>query len=811
MRKRMRKTVSMLLLLIMGCSVVFNGAPLSVAVAGESLLEAGQTLEDGIFPDDRQTSDDGAFPDGGTDILDSEDGFAPCIISSGLGIEEEVEDAIAQAYSAIVEPLAGGYGTDGKFLAPIEAPDPDAIKIYTAQDLDNVRNNLSGSYVLMNDIDLSGFNGGGWVPIGDNSTNSYDSRFSGTFDGQGYIIRNLTITGQYQYAGLFGYAPDITGTTIKNVGLEDININITNNSDVHSYVGGISGYNRATISNCYTTGSLSVSSTINYSYPYVGGICCGGGTITYCYNTGSIIASSSSPSQSCAGGICAESGNISDCYNTGSVAAEYCAGGICGDGSDSISNCYNAGSVAAESNAGGICGDGSGMISNCYNIGFVSGSSVSGGVCGKKTDRSNINGCYNTGSISVADPLTSSFAGGICGFGGYDISDCYNTGSVFITSHAASFQSFAGGICGAGNYGNSISDCYNIGSVFVFSASSDSRAGGICGTSSNITDCYNAGSIAASSGAVYTLVGGICGNISDTGISNCFNIGSVSASAATSNYYYVGGICGYNGGSGNISNCYWKIESNQIANDVLRLDEEKRLAGNKEDSTTGRLTSAEMKDKASFTGFDFETIWDISPTVNDGYPFLKYIPVEISEHEDAEAPIITILLPHDQTVILGDVATLSITAGVPQGILTYQWYQSATDTNTEGMPISGATNSMYNVPTDSVSIFYYYCVVTNTDDSATVNKTASVASNTVKVTVTDTPVTTILPGDVSGDGAVNMTDVLMIYQHFRGMIILDEDQLQTADVNGDGLVNMQDVLLVYQYFRGKITEFHPYY
>ena len=52
-----------------------------------------------------------------------------------------------------------------------------------------------------------------------------------------------------------------------------------------------------------------------------------------------------------------------------------------------------------------------------------------------------------------------------------------------------------------------------------------------------------------------------------------------------------------------------------------------------------------------------------------------------------------------------------------------------------------------------------------------------------------------------------MQDVLLIYQYFRGNIVLAADQLLLADVNSDGTVTMQDVLLVYQYFRGKITRF----
>ena len=54
-----------------------------------------------------------------------------------------------------------------------------------------MRNNLNGKYHLTADIDLSD---GEWTPIG---------TFTGIFDGQGYVIHNLTITGKHQNSGLF--------------------------------------------------------------------------------------------------------------------------------------------------------------------------------------------------------------------------------------------------------------------------------------------------------------------------------------------------------------------------------------------------------------------------------------------------------------------------------------------------------------------------------------------------------------------------------------------------------------------------------
>lgn len=64
-----------------------------------------------------------------------------------------------------------------------------------------------------------------------------------------------------------------------------------------------------------------------------------------------------------------------------------------------------------------------------------------------------------------------------------------------------------------------------------------------------------------------------------------------------------------------------------------------------------------------------------------------------------------------------------------------------------------------------------------------------------------------ITGDVNRDELINMVDVLIIYQCFRGKATLTDDQLVVADVDKSGQVDMRDVLLVYQYFRGKVTEF----
>ena len=53
--------------------------------------------------------------------------------------------------------------------------------IYTAQDLDNIRKNLTGYYYLMNDIDLASW--GNWEPIG-----TYGEPFQGILLGNGQVL-----------------------------------------------------------------------------------------------------------------------------------------------------------------------------------------------------------------------------------------------------------------------------------------------------------------------------------------------------------------------------------------------------------------------------------------------------------------------------------------------------------------------------------------------------------------------------------------------------------------------------------------------
>ena len=123
------------------------------------------------------------------------------------------------------------------------------IPIRTAQELDNIRSNLSGKYILMNDIDLSGFEN--WVPIG-----CAENPFEGILVGNNHSINNLKIvisedTPIYEI-GLFGCISD---SVIAGIKMNSIYIKALNTDYIVFCVGGISATaSKSTVSNCSVAG-----------------------------------------------------------------------------------------------------------------------------------------------------------------------------------------------------------------------------------------------------------------------------------------------------------------------------------------------------------------------------------------------------------------------------------------------------------------------------------------------------------------------------------------------------------------------------
>ena len=247
--------------------------------------------------------------------------------------------------------------------------------------------------VLTDDIDLGGQT---WTAM---------AKLSGSFDGQGYTIKNLNGS-QGLFNTVYG-ASNTARAEVKNVtvegtvsgGMKIAGIagnaywanftNVINRVDVtgtNQYVAGIVGYSLQgtngsyiTLTNCGNEG------TITGSNNNVAGLVAygkGAMVLTGCYNSGDITGSCSSYSSGGVGGLVGycqgykDASSLTDCYNTGSVNGKSgYAGGIIGTMYNGVTatNCYNAGAVTGGSGKiGAITGYAYNATSskavNCYYL-----------------------------------------------------------------------------------------------------------------------------------------------------------------------------------------------------------------------------------------------------------------------------------------------------------------------------------------------------------------------------------------------------------------------------------------------------------
>jgi hypothetical protein len=220
------------------------------------------------------------------------------------------------------------------------------LEIRTWYDLNAVRNNLRGHHILMNDLDstTAGYEelasptaneGQGWKPIG-----NYSFAFAGTFDGQGYEIRDLfSNRPDEMYVGLLGVVGE--GGVVQNIGVV--------NADVTGYgtVGGLVGDND-------------------------------GGTVSNSYSSGSVIG------QNNTGGLVGVNlGTVSNSYSSGSVTGNECVGGLVGNNSGTASNSYSTSSVIGDDSVGGLVGENTATVSDSYSTGTVTGNTRIGGLVGR--------------------------------------------------------------------------------------------------------------------------------------------------------------------------------------------------------------------------------------------------------------------------------------------------------------------------------------------------------------------------------------------------------------------------------------------
>ncbi len=223
-----------------------------------------------------------------------------------------------------------------------------------------------------------------------------------------------------------------------------------------------------------------------------------------------------------------------------------------------LEDCY----IVGLSPLGGICGICLGKITNCYTTGYIYGTSNqgTGGIAGAISSSSVISKCY-----SLADVFGNSKIGGIIGLCEGNINKCYFLGTVQGNGNEI------GGIIGKFGYEDDKSlTCEN---------------------------CFNMGTVRGSES-----VGGLIGFLVPTDkVVNCYSMGRVIGK----NPLMVGGLIGYGTSSNLVTSSYWDIET----------------SGQTTSAGGVGKTTAQMKQKATFTGWDFTNIWDIIE--GSSYPFLR--------------------------------------------------------------------------------------------------------------------------------------------------------------------------------------------
>lgn len=279
------------------------------------------------------------------------------------------------------------------FINNVEAPDPNAIVIYDVNGLRNIKNNLSGSYILGCDIDFSSaeYN---WEPIGD-----YENPFVGTLDGQGYKINNFCLT-QENRSGIFGY---VSKATIKNIGLSVPTGKTTNGGFISNGSGG------NVIDNCFLSGD-----NTGYSICYMRGY---GNKVKNCYVTGNM----SGTGLGYLGGGNYSGNEVINCFVKGDINAEGSVAGlvyISDKNTVLIENCFYEGNINVKNIAGG------------YVAGIVASSDFDWGW-------GNVNNCYAKTNITVIGQdrkyLSTANNAYVSGVGGGPSNNCYHIGDISIS------------------------------------------------------------------------------------------------------------------------------------------------------------------------------------------------------------------------------------------------------------------------------------------------------------------------------------------------------------------------------------------
>ena len=227
----------------------------------------------------------------------------------------------------------------------------------------------SDDYRLGLDIDASGTDewnsGTGFLPVGYSN-----NEFSGSFDGDGHVVSELTIDREGNDIGLFSTASE--GSTIERVGVESVDI--TGNVRVGGLVGDNAG---GTVRASHMTGTVTGDDT-------VGGLIgrsTDSGLVTESFSSGSVTGSGTE-----IGGLVGNNtvgSTVNESYATGAVTGGTAVGGLVGQNDATVTDGYATGLVSGTDTGGVIGTNDGGTVTAVYWDTETTGQSTSAGTAAR--------------------------------------------------------------------------------------------------------------------------------------------------------------------------------------------------------------------------------------------------------------------------------------------------------------------------------------------------------------------------------------------------------------------------------------------
>jgi len=287
------------------------------------------------------------------------------------------------------------YGVDSyPWLQWRNEPSNDQVSyvyfIRTPEDLKAIENDLSGNYIILNDIDLSGY--------GVLNQSFINGTFTGNLSGQGFTISNLIINAYTNYIGLFS---QISGASITELTLENFNIS------GRDYVGTLVG---SAVHSTFT--SIQLISTQVAGFKILGGMVGQGLTLTM--SNSAVLNMTLSGIRNTLGGLIGQGENLTLNHSTltqTAISGDWKMGGLVGEvlsGFTTISNTVMTDTTVAGGrfNVGGMIGilGASATITNSTlsNVN-ITGSGNVGGLVGL-TNGTVISHAVVDGNLSGSNP-----------------------------------------------------------------------------------------------------------------------------------------------------------------------------------------------------------------------------------------------------------------------------------------------------------------------------------------------------------------------------------------------------------------------